>query len=92
MKKFLTLTLAAVLLLTLFVGCGKTEEQPETTVPANDETTAAATTEESTTKAPDKADDGNAKGGCGAVLGSTAWVSLGLIALCGAVVAKKAKK
>lgn len=69
-----------------------TTAEPETTVPANDETTAAATTEESTTKAPDKADDGNAKGGCGAVLGSTAWVSLGLIALCGAVVAKKAKK
>lgn len=37
MKKFITLTLAAVLLLTLFVGCGKTEA-PETTAPVVPET------------------------------------------------------
>ena len=33
MKKILTLTLAAVLLLTLFTGCGKTEQPAETTAP-----------------------------------------------------------
>ena len=40
MKKFLTLTLAAALLLTLFVGCGKTAEQPETTAPVVETTEA----------------------------------------------------
>ena len=49
MKKFITLTLAAVLLLTLFAGCGKTEA-PETTAPAAPETTAPATPE---TEAPE---------------------------------------
>jgi len=49
MKKFITLTLAAVLLLTLFAGCGKTEA-PETTAPAAPETTAPVVPE---TEAPE---------------------------------------
>ena len=49
MKKFVTLTLAAVMLLTLFAGCGKVEAPaPETTVPV--ETTAPAAPE---TEAPE---------------------------------------
>jgi hypothetical protein len=50
MKKFVTMTLAVVMLLTLFVGCGKVEAPaPETTVPAP-ETTAPVVPE---TEAPE---------------------------------------
>ena len=49
MKKFVTMTLAVVMLLTLFAGCGKVEAPaPETTVPV--ETTAPAAPE---TEAPE---------------------------------------